>query len=243
MAKLNYRARDRYGRGVGQIGPTSKDMLEDLQRDMQNRATSIGDIINIASTIISGVNLAQTVKESGFKEALKEQFNPTIEFDGKTFELNPEDVYKEVDRKGIKSLLPDFRDFDERFKINEELLEELEKNPELFKKLSTKTQGLVSEASGILDNPITTKINPKSLTSAKDNIKNLFEDTARKTYGENKENILKSLIDVANKTLPKDIRLDKLEEGAYNTLPVNLFDGPDEGFFLDELIDSFEDLS
>ena len=110
MAKLNYRARDRYGRGVGQIGPTSKDMLEDLQRDMQNRATSIGDIINIASTIISGVNLAQTVKESGFKEALKEQFNPTIEFDGKTFELNPEDVYKEVDRKGIKSLLPDFRD-------------------------------------------------------------------------------------------------------------------------------------
>ena len=112
-----------------------------------------------------------------------------------------------------------------------------------FKKLSTKTQGLVAEASGILDNPITTKINPKSLTSAKDNIKNLFEDTARKTYGENKENILKSLIDVANKTLPKDIRLDKMEEGAINPFPFNIFDETNEGLFLEELIDSYEDLS
>ena len=219
MAKLNYSARDRYGRGVGQIGPTSKDMLEDFQRDMQNRATSIGDIINIASTIISGVNLAQTVKESGFKEALKEQFSSTIEFDGKPLEISVEDVYKEVDRKGIKSLLPDFRDFDERFKINEELLEELEKNPELFKKLTSGTQAAVATAQD------TTK------ESILQSLQNIANETLTKQLKETNPNYFGPL---------KELIGPKMEEDAYNPFPFNIFNEYPEGSFN---LEALEDLS
>ena len=210
MAKLNYRAKDRYGRGVGQIGPTSKDMLEDLQRDMQNRATSIGDIINIASTIISGVNLAQTVKESGFKEALKEQFKPTFELDGKQFKLDPQDIYKEVDRKGIKSLLPDFRDFEERFEINKELLKELENNPELFKELISGTQAAVATAQD------TTK---ESILQSLQNIAN--------------ETLTKELKEINPKYFGplKELIGPKMEEDAYNPFPFNIFNEYQEGSF------------
>ena len=219
MAKLNYRAKDRYGRGVGQIGPTSKDMLEDLQRDMQNRATSIGDIINIASTIISGVNLAQTVKEAGFKEALKEQFNPIFELDGKQIKLDPQDIYKEVDRKGIKSLLPDFRDFDERFKINEKLLEELEKNPELFKKLTSNTQAVVAKAQD------TTK------ESILQSLQNIADETLIKQLKEKNPNYFEPL---------KELIGPKMEKDAYNPFPFNIFDEYPEGSFN---LESLEDLS
>ena len=219
MAKLNYRARDRYGRGIGQIGPTSKDMLEDFQRDMENRATSIGDIINIASTIISGVNLAQTVKESGFKETLKEQFTPTLEMDGVTIIKKPQDVYKEIDRKGIKSLLPDFRDFDERFKINEELLEELERNPELFKKLTSGTQAAVATAQD------TTK------ESILQSLQNIANETLIEKLKEKNPNYFGPL---------KELIGPKMEKDAYNPFPFNIFNEYNEGSFD---LESPEDLS
>ena len=117
-----YLATDIYGRPIGkQAGTSDADKLKLKEMKDDELKGQIASAIEMASTIYGGFNLASSIGELGFKEALKQTINPLSSVGDDPLEAL--DLFSRTENPNkIMSLLPDVRDISERFTISPDVM-------------------------------------------------------------------------------------------------------------------------